>query len=92
MKRIFLPVLVGLPAAWLLTGCLVLDFGGGTRTATTNATNTATTNTDHHPVVGQQTEAPTLGQQLIDLQKAKDAGAISDQEYQAQKARLLGEK
>jgi hypothetical protein len=33
---------------------------------------------------------PTLGQQLVDLQKAKDAGAITDAEYQAQKAKLLG--
>ena len=31
----------------------------------------------------------TLGQQLIDLQKAKEAGAISEAEYQAEKARLL---
>ncbi len=31
----------------------------------------------------------TLGQQLIDLQKAKEAGAITDAEYQAQKAKLL---
>lgn len=31
----------------------------------------------------------TLGQQLIDLQKAKEAGAITDSEYQIQKARLL---
>jgi len=29
---------------------------------------------------------------LIDLQKAKDAGAISDQDYQAQKAKLLNSK
>jgi hypothetical protein len=35
---------------------------------------------------------PTVGQQLIDLQKAKDAGAITDSEYQAQKAKLLGGK
>ena len=34
----------------------------------------------------------TLGQQLIDLQKAKDAGAITDAEYQTQKARLLEHK
>ena len=34
----------------------------------------------------------TLGQQLIDLQKAKDAGAITDAEYQSQKGRLLGNK
>jgi uncharacterized lipoprotein YajG len=36
------------------------------------------------------TIVPTTGQQLIDLQKAKVSGAISDQEYQAQKAKLLG--
>ncbi len=34
----------------------------------------------------------TLGQQLIDLQKARDTGAISETEYQAQKARLLDRK
>jgi hypothetical protein len=34
-------------------------------------------------------QCPTLGQQLIDLQKAKDAGAISDTDYQAQKTKLL---
>jgi Trk-type K+ transport system membrane component len=32
---------------------------------------------------------PTTGQQLIDLQRAKDSGAISDAEYQTQKAKLL---
>ena len=36
----------------------------------------------------QQTTT-TLGQQLIDLQNAKNAGAISEAEYQAQKAKLL---
>jgi hypothetical protein len=34
----------------------------------------------------------TLGQQLIDLQKARDTGAITDAEYQAQKSRLLDSK
>ena len=34
----------------------------------------------------------TLGQELIDLQKAKDAGAISDADYQTQKAKLLENK
>ena len=38
------------------------------------------------------TQAPTVGQQLIDLQKARDAGIITDAEYQAQKARLLANK
>jgi len=36
----------------------------------------------------QQTNA-TLGQQLIDLQTAKSVGAITEAEYQAQKAKLL---
>jgi hypothetical protein len=35
-------------------------------------------------------QSPTVGQQLIDLQHAKDAGAISDADYQAQKAKILG--
>ena len=39
-----------------------------------------------------QGQNPTVGQQLIDLQKAKDAGAITDAEYQTQKAKLLGNK
>ena len=34
----------------------------------------------------------TVGQQLVDLKKAKDAGAITDEEFQAQKAKLLGPK
>jgi hypothetical protein len=40
----------------------------------------------------QAVQNPTVGQQLIDLQKAKDAGAITDSEYQTQKAKLLGNK
>jgi len=34
----------------------------------------------------------TVGQQLIDLQKAKETGAITDAEYQAQKTKILNEK
>lgn len=34
----------------------------------------------------------TIGQQLVDLQKAKDVGAITEVEFQTQKAKLLGEK
>jgi hypothetical protein len=37
-----------------------------------------------------ETRTATLGQQLVDLQRAKDSGAISDGEFQAQKAKLLG--
>ena len=33
--------------------------------------------------------APTLGQELIDLKKAKDAGAISNQEYKELKIKLV---
>jgi len=71
MKKTFVPLLAGLLAMTLLTGCLELHLGGG---ATSNV------------------QSPTLGQQLIDLQKAKDAEAISDQDYQAQKAKLLNSK
>ena len=38
------------------------------------------------------TTQPTIGQQLIDLQKARDAGAITEVEYQTQKTDLLGRK
>ncbi len=34
----------------------------------------------------------TLGQELMDLQKAKDTGAISEADYEAQKAKMLGHK
>ncbi len=37
-------------------------------------------------------KSATIGQQLIDLQKAKEAGAITDSEYQAQKVKILAEK
>ena len=38
------------------------------------------------------TVEPTIGQQLVDLQKAKDAGAITESEFQAEKEKLLGSK
>lgn len=43
---------------------------------------------------GDKKDAPkaTVGQQLIDLKVAKDTGAISEAEYQTQKAKLLNEK
>ena len=68
MKRLLLPIMIGVSAMTLLTGCLGLQLGPDTIT---------------------KTQAPTVGQQLVDLQKAKDAGAITDAEYQAQKAKLL---
>ena len=39
-----------------------------------------------------RTQPATVGQQLVDLQRAKDTGAITDAEFQAQKAKLLGNK
>ena len=69
MKKLLGPIALALPILVLLSGCLALDLGGGTKNQTVNA---------------------TVGQQLIDLQRAKDAGAINDAEYQAQKAKLLG--
>ncbi len=57
-----------LPSVLLLSGCVGLSVGGGSKTETTKA---------------------TVGQQLIDLQRARDTGAITDAEFQAQKAKLL---
>ena len=37
-------------------------------------------------------ETPTIGQELIDLQRAKDTGAITEAEFQAERARLLGHR
>ena len=68
MKKLFVPVMIGLSAMTLLSGCLGLSVGGGTTTR-------------------QQTA--TVGQQMIDLQKAKDSGAITEAEYQTQKAKVL---
>ena len=43
--------------------------------------------------IGEHKEhaTPTRGQELIDLRKARDSGAISEDEYQTQKKRLLGD-
>ncbi len=43
---------------------------------------------------GSKTEMrnPTLGQQLLDLQRARDSGAISPADYDAKKAELLNKK
>jgi len=35
------------------------------------------------------TVSVSIGQQLIDLKKAKEAGALSEQEYQAQVKRVI---
>jgi hypothetical protein len=43
---------------------------------------------------GPKTEIrnPTLGQQLIDLQKARDTGAITPDEYNAKRAELMSKR
>jgi len=40
----------------------------------------------------QEAHKATIGQQLVDLKAARDAGAITESEYQIQKAKLLNEK
>jgi hypothetical protein len=37
----------------------------------------------------KEVEKATVGKQLVDLKAARDAGAITDEEYQTQKAKLL---
>ncbi len=37
-------------------------------------------------------ERATLGQQLLDLKKARDEGAISDEDYVIEKNKILGKK
>ena len=40
---------------------------------------------------GNKPFPPTLGQQLTDLKKARDNGAITQEEYKTQRAKLLEE-
>jgi hypothetical protein len=40
---------------------------------------------------GDKTQPPTLGKQLSDLKTARDNGAISDQEYQTTRTKLLNQ-
>lgn len=75
MKKSLTPVFLALLAASLLSGCIGLHIGGGGSRSTT--------------VDKTQTYDVTLGQQLIDLQKARDAGIITESEYNAQKKKLL---
>lgn len=42
--------------------------------------------------IGNRNPNVTVGQQLIDLQKAKESGAITDAEFQTEKSKLLGVK
>ena len=76
-----------------LAGCSIdLKFGGGSKTSAASTTSNSTANNDQHPAVVQQSVAPTVGQQLLDLKKALDAGAITEQEYETEKAKILSTK
>lgn len=44
-----------------------------------------------HGGTQEHINSPTLGQELTDLKTALDEGAISQQEYQSKKARLISE-
>lgn len=74
MKKSFLPIALSILAALALNGCIGLHFGGGSRSSMTNKS---------------QTYDVSLGQQLIDLQKAYEAGIITEHEYNVQKKKLL---
>ena len=74
MKKQALIFCAAAGVAVMFSGCLGPHFGGGTRTSVHNQS---------------QTYDVSLGQQLIDLQKAHDQGIITDHEYNAQKKKLL---
>ena len=95
MKGKLVLIAVGLCAVTLLSGCVfAFSLGGGKKDSvwTTNSNNSNSASNTSNPTVVQQTVAPTIGQQLLDLKKARDADAISEQEYETEKAKLLNQK
>ncbi len=76
MRRLFATGCAAVAAVMCLSGCLSLGFGGGRSSRTVNRSET-------------ENYSVTLGQQLIDLQKAYDAGIITQSQYNAQKKKLL---
>ena len=68
MRNLITSSCVTLGTMLLLTGCIGLSIGGGSKSENTRS---------------------TVGQELVDLQKAKDSGAINDAEYQAQRNKIL---
>jgi len=76
MKKTLALILIGALPLLGLSGCLGLHLGvgGGTKTEVQNKS---------------QTYDVTLGQQLLDLQKAYDSGVITQSEYNSQKKKLL---
>ena len=93
MKKRIITVLAALSTMALLSGCVVgFSFGGGKKDSTNSTTNNSAKTSNNENPVCQQAVQPTVGQQLIDLKKAKDSGAITEPEYEAEKAKLLGNK
>jgi hypothetical protein len=74
MKKFLIPLTVAV-MPMLLSGCIGLHFGGG--------------GSKSEMVNKSQTYDVTLGQQLIDLQKAYDSGIITEAQYDTQKKKLL---
>lgn len=72
--RTLAAIFIAISAPLLLGGCLGLHIGGGKKTTTENKSETYNV---------------TLGQQLVDLKKAYDAGAISRRQYDEQRKKLL---
>ena len=70
MKKTLFVSLAAVALMGLLSGCVGLSVGGGTKS---------------------ESRKPTLGQQLVDLQHARDSGAITEAQYEQQKARLLAQ-
>jgi hypothetical protein len=68
MKKTLTLTTAALCLTLLLTGCVGLQLGGGSKTVKS---------------------LPTVGQELVDLQKAKDSGAINETEYQNQREKIL---
>ena len=90
MKKRFIPVLAAVSTLLLLAGCAEIY---NNRYKHPDPKPPDQQPADPKPAdqnaVGQK---PTIGQQLIDLKKARDAGAITEAEYEAQKARILDGK
>jgi hypothetical protein len=95
MKKLIIAGVIGVSIMTVLSGCVLsFNLGGGKKDSSSTSSTTSnnnTTSSNTHPVV-QQTVPPTVGQQLIDLKKAKDSGAITEAEYEAEKAKILNQK
>ena len=74
--------------AAILTGTAIL---GGVATGCSWSIGEKKTQSCPGPAVVQP-KSPTRGQELLDLKKARDQGAITEEEYQAQKSKLLEKK